>query len=159
MDEHDLFRGRVLDRAAGILGASEEAALERHLAGCPDCARESERWAGLAGALRALPAPPMDPARVSAIATLAAARRREVLERRRERLLLVGLAIFGWLLFLPGLPLARAFTEAVAGRLGWRVPATAGFGIAAWWSLSWLTGLALLPLLRLRARVSEENRT
>jgi anti-sigma factor RsiW len=72
---------------AGELGREEARALERHLAGCPDCARD---LAGYRALLRALPSLPEaePPATLHASLVAALARERWAWRREREPVLL-----------------------------------------------------------------------
>ncbi len=144
MNEHENIRAKLAELVAGALPASEEAAARTHLAQCPECARELDVWQRLATTMKRIPETPPTPARLARIAALAQARRAEVLEQRRNRLVLTGLALYGWALFLTAWPALESLT----GWLGVSGSAVAPVAVLGWIAFTWMISFALLPLLR-----------
>jgi anti-sigma factor RsiW len=148
MDEHERVRSELPALAAGFLLADETALIQAHLRECPGCAREWEVWQRLLQALKRVPESRPSPARLSRLVALAQAGYQEVAERRWNRLVLMGLVLYGWALFVVVLPLLPT----VVGWLGERLVlpwfAVVCVGLGVWWSFCWVIGLGLLPLLR-----------
>ncbi|HSC77817.1 MAG TPA: zf-HC2 domain-containing protein [Candidatus Acidoferrales bacterium] len=148
MSEHEKIRARLAALTAGTLSVAEAAEAKAHLAACASCASEFARWQRLERAVTQLPAAEPSTVSVSRIAALATARRWQVLERRWNRLVLTGLILYGWALFLVIWPLLPTVTEWLSQQL--RLPwfAVVGLALLLWWSFCWVIGLGLLPLLR-----------
>lgn len=148
MNEHERIRRKLTTLTAGTLPPEEEATVRAHLAACPECAGEARTWGRLAEAIERLPESSPTPARLARIAVLAQARREEVLEKRWNRLVLTGLVLYGWALFIVTWPLLPTAVSWLGERLAmpWFVVVILGLGL--WWSFCWVIGLALLPLLR-----------
>ena len=148
MSEHETISSKLAELAAGTLSEAEAAAARRHLAACALCGVEFARWQQLGRAVTQLPAAEPSAARVARIAALATARRWQVLERRWNRLVLTGLILYGWALFLVAWPLLPTATDWLSQQL--RLPgfAVALLALSLWWSFCWVIGLGLLPLLR-----------
>jgi len=148
MSDHEQTRKNLAALLAGTLSPADEAAARAHLAACPDCTREQQVWERLVGALERIPETLPTPARLQRIAALAQLRREEVLERRWNRLVLTGLVLYGWALFIVALPLLPVLIDRLSDwlRLPWF--AVVVVALAFWWSFCWVIGLALLPLLR-----------
>jgi anti-sigma factor RsiW len=148
MSDHETFRGQLAALAAGALSPAETRAVKEHVAACPVCERELENWQRLARGVERLPAPPLEPATVARIAAAAQAHRSEFVERRWNRLVLVGLVFYGWALFVVVWPVLPWVVERVSEQLAvpWVLLVIVGLGF--WWSFCWVIGLALLPLLR-----------
>lgn len=157
MSDHEQVRNRLGLLVTGGLSAEEEARLRAHLAACPDCARQEEAWRRLVKAMGRIPETLPTRARLARIAALAQARRQEVLARRWNRLVLTGLVLYGWALFIVVLPLLPAGVSWLGERLAlpWFVVVTVGLGL--WWTFCWVIGLALLPLLRRHSVDLEEK--
>jgi len=143
MRDHETARAMLPALLAGGLGAEEEERLRAHLEECPACARELEAAERLVRAMRDLPAPALAPAGMERIVTLAQERRAEVLRRRREVPLLIGFAVFSWVLVIAGVPLWRMAGDWVHHLLGW--PGTMHMGTAL--LLAVIAGYLWLPLL------------
>lgn len=158
MSEHEQIRKNLVRLIAGTLTAEEEAALRAHLAACPACAHEAQVWQRLRGTLERIPETLPTPARLARIKALAVAHREEVLERRWNRLVLTGLVLYGWALFVVVWPLLPALIDWLGTQLSlpWFVVVIAGLGL--WWSFCWVIGLALLPLLRKAEKVDLEEK-
>lgn len=148
MSEHETARQKLAMLATGALSPDEEICIRAHLAACRACAREEQVWRGLLRALARVPETIPAPGRLARIAALAQARREEVLAKRWNRLVLVGLALYGWTWFLLTWPLLSTMGDWLAGRLALPAFAVALVGAGLWWLFCWVIGLALLPLLR-----------
>ncbi len=148
MGEHEKIRASLAALVAGTLSAEEEAAVRSHLAGCPECAGEEQVWRRLLEGYKRVPETPPAPARLARIAALAERHREEVLERRWNRLVLTGLVVYGWALFLVAWPLLPTLMEWVEARLALPSLALVVLALGLWWSFCWVIGLGLLPLLR-----------
>jgi predicted anti-sigma-YlaC factor YlaD len=147
MIDHEKARALLPRLMAGTLSENQETALLAHLKSCSDCSRRLESWQRLTGVLRERREPSLPPAAVARIAALARARRREVLEERRQLWPLVSMALFGWLLVLATLPLWQLAASGLRSLIGW--PGSTGpamaFLLGAILSYAFLPGLA--PLL------------
>lgn len=148
MSEHEKTRKNLAALAAGALSAEEDARLRAHLAACPECRRQEQLWRRLLGAMQRIPETVPTPARLARVVALAQARREEVLEKRWNRLVLTGLVLYGWALFIVTLPLAPAAVSWLSERLALPWFAVIILALGLWWSFCWVIGLALLPLLR-----------
>lgn len=159
MTEHEKIRLTLASLAAGTLDPAEATAARAHLDACSDCAREWESWQRLTTAVERLPAATLAPQRLSRLAAAAEARRQHVLERRWNRLVLTGLVVYGWALFMVSWPLLPATIEWLSGLL--RLPwfAVVVVGLTLWWSFCAVIGLGLLPLLRGQKAELEEKVT
>ena len=159
MTEHETIRAKLAALAAGTLSEAETAAARAHLDACAKCAAEFAGWQRLGRAVTQLPAPEPSAARVARIAALATARRWQVLERRWNRLVLTGLILYGWALFLVAWPLLPTATDWLSQQL--RLPgfAVVLLALSLWWSFCWVIGLGLLPLLRDERAELEEKVT
>lgn len=157
MNEHRQVREKLAALVAGTLTVDEAAQVRAHLAACPQCRREEEVWQRLLGAMQRLPVTLPGPARLARIAARAEARRQEVLEQRWNRLVLTGLVLYGWALFVVVLPLLPVGVRWLAEQfsLHWFVVVVLGLGL--WWSFCWVIGLSLLPVLRAQRRQLEEK--
>ncbi len=159
MTEHEKTRQNLAALAAGALSPAEESAARAHLEACAECARAWESWQRLTSAVQRLPGAELSPQRLGRIVAAAQARREHVLERRWNRLVLVGLIAYGWALFAVSWPLLPAAVEWLSGamRLPWFGVVVAG--LIAWWSFCIVIGLGLFPLLRSQNAELEEKVT
>jgi anti-sigma factor RsiW len=159
MTEHEKIRRNLAALAAGALSPAEESAAREHLEACADCARAWESWRRLTSAVERLPGAELSPQRLVRIAAAAAAQRQHVLERRWNRLVLTGLVVYGWALFVVSWPLLPAAIEWLSGLL--RLPwfAVVLVGLTLWWSFCIVIGLGLFPLLRGQNAELEEKVT
>jgi len=159
MSEHEKTRWNLAALAAGTLEPSEESAARAHLEACAECARAWESWQRLGRAVERLPAAELPRPRLSRLAAVAEARRKHVLERRWNRLVLTGLVVYGWALFVVSWPLLPATIEWLSGltRLPWF--AVVVVGLTLWWSFCIVIGLGLFPLLRGQNAKLEEKVT
>ncbi len=149
---HDTLRGWLSLAVAGALEPDEQAELDRHVAGCAECAAELERWRVLAGGLKRLPTSqpsPMLVQRVRASLEMAAAER---IEKQRNRATLVFLVLFSWMLTLAGWPIARLVSQSMTHWLDISVRA-AWVDLVWYTALTWLTaGVAAVMLMWQRRR-------
>ena len=56
-DDHAEIREQLALVVAGALEADEESRMALHLATCPSCSAELERWQAITGGLRRMPTP------------------------------------------------------------------------------------------------------
>jgi len=159
MSEHETIRTRLAALVAGTLSEAEATAARAHLGKCAACAAEFARWQKLERAVTQLPAAEPSAASVARIAALAAARRWQVLERRWNRLVLTGLVLYGWALFVVIWPLLPTVTGWLSEQLHLPWFAVVGVVLVLWWSFCWVIGLGLLPLLRSDKAELEEKVT
>lgn len=157
MNDHNRVRENLAALAAGTLAPEEAARAHAHLGGCATCARELTQWRRLLAAVERLPEAELAPATIMRLAAHARARRQEVLERRWNRLVLTGLILYGWSLFVVVLPLLPVGVGWLAERLAMHWFALVVLGLGLWWSFCWVIGLALLPLFRTLKVEVEEN--
>ncbi|MFQ5696063.1 MAG: anti-sigma factor family protein [Terriglobia bacterium] len=157
MNEHEKTRQQLPGLLSGTLSSAQEASVRAHLASCQACARQERVWQALARSIERMPETLPTPARLARIRALAEAHRQAVLERRWNRLVLTGLVVQGWALFLVSWPLLPRTIEWLTGQLGLPWFATALLGLGLWWSFCWAIGLALLPLVRGRKPDLEEK--
>lgn len=148
MTEHNQLRSKLVALASGTLSPAEETELRAHLAHCADCSHQLETWQSLVRSLQRVPETVPTPARLARIAARAEAHRQAVLERRWNRLVLSGLVIYGWMLFIVIVPLLPSVAVWFSQRLGLPWFGIAVLGLGVWWSFCWVIGLGLLPLLR-----------
>ena len=157
MNQHQQTREKLAALVAGLLAPREASRVQDHLAVCPECRREEEVWRRLLRAMQRVPETLPTPARLAHIAARAEAHRQEVLEQRWNRLVLTGLVLYGWALWVVVAPLLPAAVDWLAARLALPGFAVVILGLAFWWSFCWVIGLALLPLLRQREAGLEEK--
>lgn len=157
MSEHDVVKSMLVDFAAGTLSTEVQAHVRRHLAICADCARQSASLERLAPVIQNLPAPALNRATLVRIAGLAAARRKEVIECRRQTFLIIAAALLGWMLVFISLPLWQWLAEWVKGWSG--LPIAAGLPTAFVMSalLSYLFLPAIWALMERRRIILEEE--
>lgn len=106
-DEHAEIRGQLALLVSGAIEEGGESRILRHVASCPECAAEWERWQQLSAALRRLPSP-QPPASLSLrTQTFVATRLAAQAEQRHLRRVLVFVVLFSWALTLLGWPLVR----------------------------------------------------
>lgn len=153
MNEHEQTQKKMAALLAGLLPAEEVARLRAHLARCHDCRQQEQAWNKLLGALQRIPEATPAPGLVSRLARLAQARRQAMLERRWNRLVLAGLVVYGWLLFVVVVPLLPTGTDWLG--MPWYVTALLGLGL--WLSFCWVMALGLLPLFRARRDFGREH--
>ena len=106
-DEHAEIRGQLALLISGALAESDAARILRHLATCPECTAEWERWQQLSGALRRLPVPQPSDSLSQRTQTFVAARLERQAEQRHVRWVLVFVVLFSWVLTLLGWPVVR----------------------------------------------------
>lgn len=157
MNEHEKTQSSLPQLIAGTLSPSEAIQVRSHLAECGECARQEQVWRGLARAMKRIPETTPTPVRLARIAALAQARREEVLEHRWNRLVLTGLVLYGWALFVVSVPLLPAGVKWLEMHLALPLPAVVILALIFWWSFCWVIGLALLPLLREQRADLEEK--
>ncbi len=148
MRDHKQMQQRLRELAAGTLDPAATAELRRHLVECGACAQELKRWQRLVTTLQQAPAADLRPAGLTRIIGRAVAHRAEFLERRWNRLVLTGLVLYGWALFVVVWPLLPGIVGWLAGQLALPWWAVVILSLGLWWSFCWVVGLSLLPLLQ-----------
>ena len=149
MNEHDTIRELLALAAAGALDAREEQRLQQHLAACPVCAAEMERWHGLTGALRRLPTPQPSAALVARTHAAAVLELQAEAERSWNRNVLLFLGAFASLLT----PLAWLVVRAAFGGIrGWPDLQTDLICLTGYAALTWMTAGVAVVMLSLRQR-------
>src|ERR1019366_2946982 len=110
LDEHAEIRAQLAQLVAGALDADAEALIARHTATCPSCAAELERWQLITGGLRRLRTPQPSPALFERARAMAPAQLVVQAEQRQNRMLLVPLIFFSWVVTVAGWPVFRFAT-------------------------------------------------
>ncbi|HEV2389051.1 MAG TPA: zf-HC2 domain-containing protein [Candidatus Acidoferrales bacterium] len=151
MSEHERLREWLALAAADALDAEERRELDRHLAGCRDCAAEFERWASLAGWLKCLPTP-QAPAQLiervrARIGELAVARA----ERQIDQRTLVWLVVFSWTVTVASWPVVRLVSQGMASWLDVGFVHT-WFWMVGFTAVSWLGAAVAAAMLAIRQR-------
>jgi len=109
-DEHDEIRKQLALYVAGALEAEAETSIAQHIATCPSCAAEFERWQLISGGLRRLPTPQPSAALFERTHAMASARLAAQAEQRHNRMVLIPLIIFSWAVTVAGWPFFRFAT-------------------------------------------------
>ena len=148
-DEHTEIRGQFPLLVAGALDADTEAHIALHVATCPSCAAELERWQLISGGLRRLPTPQPSPALFERTRAMASAQLAAQSEQRKNRMVLIPLIIFSWAVTVAGWPFFRLATGGLLSVLDvqfrqvWLL-------FAVFSALTWLAGGSAAVLLSLR---------
>jgi anti-sigma factor RsiW len=158
MDEHETTRENLTALAAGLLPDTGAKAARQHLFACAACRRELESCRRMLQNLADLPAAGPSPFRLARVTALAVARREELLAKRRNAVVLAGLAMISWLFFLASLPLLSALSHWLGAWLGISPLPALILGIALWWGSNFFIGLSLVPLLHEHETEWEEKR-
>jgi anti-sigma factor RsiW len=149
VDEHAEIRKQLALLIAGALDADAEARITLHAATCSSCAAELERWQLISGGLRRLPTPQPSPALFERTRAMASAQLAAHTERRKNRIVLVLLIIFSWVVTVAGWPFFRFATDGLLSVLDvqfrqvWLL-------FAVFSALTWLAGGSAAVLLSLR---------
>jgi anti-sigma factor RsiW len=148
-DEHAEIRGQLALYIAGALEADAEANVVQHIATCPNCAAEFERWQLIGSGLRRLPTPQPSPALLERTQTMAVARMAVRDEQRQNTIVLVPLIVFSWAVTIAGWPVFRIATGGflslldIQFRQRWVL-----FGVFS--ALAWLAGGCAAVMLSVR---------
>jgi anti-sigma factor RsiW len=148
-DEHAEIRGQFALFVSGALDADEEARISQHAATCSDCAAELERWQLITGGLRRLPTPQPSPALFERARLMATKHLAAQAEQRRNRILLIPLIVFSWVVTVAGWPVFRFATNGLLSLLDvhfrevWLL-------FAVFSALTWLAGGSAAVLLSVR---------
>jgi anti-sigma factor RsiW len=155
MDSHEKTREMLSLAVAGALGAEEEQRVMSHVASCAGCAAELEDWKLMAGGLRRLPTPQPRAVVVERARAGAELRLVEEAENRWQRVVMISLVSFAWVLTLASWPLFRIFT---GGLLVWFDPRfnQTWLVFAGFTGLLWATGGVAAVLLS-RHRLQERR--
>ena len=150
-DEHAAIRRELPLLAAGALDADTEAGIANHIAKCPDCAAELERWQTISRGLRRLPTPQPSSELLRRTRAAVVAHLAEQAEQRQSQLTLILLVIFSWVPTVAGWPVFRVVTSGLFSlfdirfRQLWLV-------FAIFSALTWLAGCSAAALLSVRRR-------
>jgi anti-sigma factor RsiW len=153
-DEHAKIREQLAMFVAGSLDADAEARVAQHTASCPSCSAELERWEMISGALRRLRTPQPSAALFERTRALATARLAEHGEVRRNRVMLVLLIVFSWVVTIAGWPIFRFATGGLFSLLDIRF-SELWLLFAIFSALTWLAGgsaAVLISIHRQRER-------
>jgi anti-sigma factor RsiW len=148
-DEHAEIRAQLTQLVAGALDADAEALIARHTATCPSCSAELERWQLITGGLRRLRTPQPSPALFERARAVATAQLTVQAEQRQNRMMLVPLIVFSWVVTVAGWPVFRFATGGLLSLLDihfrqiWLL-------FAVFSALTWLAGGSAAVLLSLR---------
>jgi anti-sigma factor RsiW len=154
-DEHAEIRGQLARYVAGALEADAEASIAQHIATCPSCAAEFERWQLIGSGLRRLPTPQPSPVLFERTQAMAVARMAARAEQRQNTIVLVPLILFSWAVTIAGWPVFRFATGGFLSLLDiqfrqmWIL-----FGVFT--ALAWLAGGCAAVMLS--ARRQQERR-
>jgi anti-sigma factor RsiW len=110
VDEHTEIRKQFALLIAGTLDADAEAHIARHVATCPSCSAELERWQLISGGLRRLRTPLPSAALFERTRAMVAAQLTAQAERRKNRIVLIPLIVFSWAVTVAGWPVFRFAT-------------------------------------------------
>ena len=148
-DEHAEFREQLALFVAGALDADVEARVAKHAATCATCAAELENWQRITGGLRRLRTPQPSPALFERARAVAEAQLATQAEQRQNRMMLVPLIVFSWVVTVAGWPVFRFATGGLLSLLDihfrqvWLL-------FAVFSALTWLAGGSAAVLLSLR---------
>jgi anti-sigma factor RsiW len=148
-DEHAEIRGQLPLLVAGALDADAEARMARHLATCPDCAAELERWQMISAGLHRLPTPQPSAALFERTCATVATQLAAQAEHRQNRIVLVLLIFFSWAVTLAGWPVFRFATGGLFSVLEIRFRQM-WLLFALFSALTWLAGGTAAVLLSVR---------
>jgi len=148
-DEHAEIVKQLPLLVAGALDEDDEARIARHVAACPDCANERERWQLIAAGLRRLATPQPSSAlfkrtRMVVIDQLAAKA-----EQRQNRIVMIFLVLFSWAVTVVSWPIFRFATGGLLSLLDIRFRQMWQF-FAIFSALTWLASGSAALLLSLR---------
>jgi anti-sigma factor RsiW len=154
-DEHAEIRGQLALYVAGGLEAGAEANIARHIATCPGCAAELERWQLIGSGLRRLPTPQPSSVLFERTRAMAFAHMEARAEQRRNTFVLVSLIFFSWTVAIAGWPVFRFATGGLFSLLDIQFRQTwILFGIFT--AVAWLAGGCAAVMLS--ARRQQERR-
>lgn len=154
-NEHAQIREQLALFVAGALDAETEARIARHAAECPDCAAELECWQLISGGLRRSPTPQPSASLIARTRTRVAEQIAERAEQRQNRLVLILLVCFSWIVTIAGWPLFQFVTGGVFSLLDIRFH-EAWLLFVIFSGLTWLAAGSAAVLLS--ARRQQERR-
>ncbi len=150
-DEHAEIREQLALFVAGALDAEAEASIAQHAARCPTCAAEVERWEAISGGLRQLRTPQPSAALFERTRALATARLATQGDVRRNRVRLILLTIFAWMVTIAGWPVFQFVTGGLLSLLDIRFRET-WILFVVFSALTWLAGGSAAALLSIHRR-------
>jgi anti-sigma factor RsiW len=150
-DEHAEIRNQLALLVAGVLDADTEARIASHTVTCPACAAELERWQIISGALRRLPTPQPSAEMFERTRAAVAAQLAARAEKRENRLALILLIFFSWVVTLVGWPVFRVVSSGLISVLDIRFRQL-WLLFAIFSALAWLAGGSAAVLLSVRRR-------
>jgi len=110
MSSHEEMRLKLVLAASGALSPEEGRQVEQHAQECVSCRRELEVWGFYTRGLGALPQPALPLGLVARTQSRILRERTAAADRRRQALLLGGLAVFSWFVNLALWSVARLLT-------------------------------------------------
>lgn len=152
MSSHETNIKRLALAAAGALSREELLEVEQHARQCESCRRELERWGFYAEGMRRLPQPVLPADLVARTQARVLRAREEHASRRRDTILMGGLAIFSSAMTVVFWLVVRMLTGGTLEAFGtnW---VSAGPWFLVWTVVGWVTvGVAAATLSRYRER-------
>jgi len=148
-DEHAEILDQLPFFVAGLVDADDEARIARHMATCPDCAGELERWQLISAGLRQLPTPQPSSALFERTRAMVADRLAAKAEQRQNHIVLLLLVLFSWAVTLVTWPVFRFATDGLLSFFDIRFHQI-WLVFAIFSAFTWLTGGSAALLLSLR---------
>jgi anti-sigma factor RsiW len=152
MSTHETNIRRLSLAAAGALSREELLEVEHHARECESCRRELERWGFYAAGMRRLPQPALPSDLVARTQARILRVREEQADRRRDTILMGGLAMFSSAMTFVFWLVVRMLTGGTLEAFGtnW---VSAGPWFLVWTVVAWVTaGVAAATLSRYRER-------
>jgi predicted anti-sigma-YlaC factor YlaD len=152
MSTHEANRAKLALAAAGGLSQTELLEVQQHARECESCRREMERWGLYAEGMRRLPQPVLPADLVARTQARVLHAREEHAARRRDTILMGGLAIFSSAMSFVSWLVVRLLTGGTLEAFGtnW---VGAGPWFLVWTVVGWVTvGVAAATLSRYRER-------
>jgi anti-sigma factor RsiW len=150
-DEHAEIREQLALFAADALDADAEARVAQHVASCPSCAAELERWEMISGGLRQLRTPQPSAALFERTRVLAVERLTAQGDLRRRWVVLTLLTIFAWVVTVASWPVFQFATGGLFSLLDIRFRET-WILFVIFSALTWLAGGSAAALLSIHRR-------
>jgi hypothetical protein len=151
MNEHNRIRELVVLAAAGILTATQEKHVVKHMRSCIVCSNELNIWQSITTDLRGLPTP--QPSSRLMQVTLARAQMRLTGQAEHDwnRCVMIFVVAFAWLLIVAAWPVSHFASRHFGNMLGPQFGST-WIGFAAFVALAWLEGGVAAAMLAIRHR-------
>ncbi len=148
-DEHAEIREQLALFVAGALAAEVETQIARHTASCPTCAAELERWQLISGGLRRLPTPQASRALLERTRAMVSAQIAVRAEQRQNRIVLILLVCFSWVVTVAGWTVFRFMTGGFLSLFDIQFHQT-WLLFAMFSAVTWLAGASAAVLLSAR---------